>query len=159
MSDPNDKQEGMNDPKLNEIWKQAQVPVIFRRDEGDLMVKMPYHDDNRRWLHKGRRSQPTYDGQYKCWLLPRSCFSELSQRFLNRFGEVYVIQPHNEKEVCAPACWSAHGLECECSCLGKNHGSGQPDGRWYILSETCAVRWGEKHYRWSLLKRPEENRG
>lgn len=85
-------------------------------------------------------------------MLPAACFSELVERLLRRFGRVYVIQPYNEKEVCAPACWKATGLECACSCMGKNHGAGAPGGRWYEMSETCAVRWKEDVLRVSLLE-------
>ncbi len=151
------KADTARESQLASIWRQGRTPVVYRPPEGDIMVKLPYRgESNRGYLAVGRRSHPEWDQQHRCWLLPRSCFSELVERLLDG-GEfpqgVYVIQPHNAKEVCAPACWNARRLECECSCLGKNHGGRAAGGRWYTVSETFAVRWAGKELRWSLLKK------
>ncbi len=66
----------------------------------------------------------------------------------------YAIQLYRKKKVCAAAHWNAVGADCECSCMGANHGSGQPSGRWYEVSETFAVMWGVQRYSVRLLKVP-----
>jgi hypothetical protein len=58
---------------------------------------------------------------------------------------VWVIQPYREMEKCAPACWNAKGDWCECSCLGVNHGAGQPGG-FTVITEYFAFRWSEVEY-------------
>jgi hypothetical protein len=79
-------------------------------------------------------------------------FSQLVERLVRQFGSVYVIQPYRAMEKCARACWEAKRLECTCSCMGEHHGSEVAGGRWYELSETCAVRWTDtQHLRCSLL--------
>ena len=45
---------------------------------------------------------------------------------------------------------TAKGLECQCSCLGKNHGSGSSKP-WFIISETVALKWGDKDYSCRLV--------
>lgn len=151
------KELGMRDPSLSRIWHQQTIPVVYRPRSGDLLIKLPFAENNRQWLSSGRRSRPTWSAQYKCWELPRSAFNELVPRILYEFHSVYTIQPHRQTEVCAPACWDAQGFDCECSCLSVNHGLGQRGGRWYIVSESYAVRWGDRELRWSLLQEKSQN--
>jgi hypothetical protein len=137
-----------------EIWRQKQIPVIYRRGRGArLMVKLPYAPDNFDWLRDDNRRKPEYDGQYKCWLVPSSWFDAIIRRTLQRFGRVYVIQPFRAFEKCAPACWNAEGFECECSCLGQNHGS-SVSGNWWVISETFAMRWQDRELACRLIVRP-----
>jgi hypothetical protein len=150
------------DPRLNEIWEQRSIAVLYRPGDDDLYVKTPYALGNKEWFQDGRnrRSAPKWNPEEKHWRVPRSHFKELTRRLVERFRRAYIIQPYNEKEVCAPACWNASGLDCECSCLGQNHGNGQPGGRWYIISETCAIKWGSRGLKWNLIeiKRPERQK-
>jgi len=140
---------------VQNIWRNGVIPVVYRPPGIDpLMVRMPFALDNGAWLQGAHRSRPDWVERFKCWTLPRSWFTPLVDQLLNKFRQVYVIQPVRAHAKCAPACWNARGLECECSCLGVNHGAGQPEGRWYEISETCAVRWRDSELRWSLLKRP-----
>ena len=69
-----------------------------------------------------------------------------------RFGRVYVIQPYREFEKCAPACWNATGFTCECSCMGKNHGS-MPGGRWWVVADTFAIQWQGRRLACRLIER------
>jgi hypothetical protein len=134
------------------IWGQGQVPVVYRSAEaGPLMVRLPYRRDNYDWLRGDRTRKPKWDPDKKYWTLPRAWFKDLVSRLLPRYGAVYVIQPHRPMEKCARACWDATGLECSCSCLGVNHGTGHPGGRWYEVTESLAVRWHERELYWSLL--------
>jgi cell filamentation protein len=60
-------------------------------------------------------------------------------RLARKYGKVYVVQAFAHFEKCAPACWNATGFQCECSCMGQNHGS-HASGDWWIVSETFAIR-------------------
>jgi len=143
----------MPKPGIEDIWRQKVIPVVYRPpSRGDLIVKLPFNQDNRVWLSEGRKSRPVYNSKFQSWTLPRSSFSEVVERLLRRFQTTYIIQSHRELEKCAPACWDAKGFECSCSCMGMNHGTGMPGGRWYIVSDTCAVQWQDRELRWSLLK-------
>lgn len=123
------------------VWGRKR-PVVLRRD-GRIRVRLTYADDNREWLRDGRRNNPEWinDGGY--WELPKAWFSDLIDRAMIRYGDIWIIQPYREKEICAPACMNAVGHECECSCMGANHGMGV-EGRWYEVSEALAVRWGAR---------------
>lgn len=127
------------------IWKQEIIPVIFkpRQGMGPLHVKLPYREDNRDWLKGGNARRPDWVKQYKCWTTPRTWFNELVRKMLVRHGKVYLIQAYKELEKCAPACWKAQGFDCECSCMGVNHGRGGGED-WYEISETLAVRGTEE---------------
>jgi hypothetical protein len=82
------------------------------------------------------------DGKY--WEVPNSWFNDLVNGALDRWGKVYIIQPYREQEKCAPACMNALGHECQCSCMGQNHGAGGSDSGWFVVAETFASRWHEK---------------
>ena len=141
--------------RAREIWKQTVIPVVLRRGGRDpLMVKFPYAPGNRDWLREGHRMKPCWNKHYECWELPRSWFEDITQRLLRSFGKVYIIQPFRLQEKCAPACWNAESLLCECSCMGERHGSGNPPGKWYVVSETFAVQWKERRYACRLIALP-----
>lgn len=131
------------DPRLMSVWGQKTVPVIVRRGKGKpLRLRMPFDSNNRHWLRNGRRNNPDWRLDKKCWELPQAWFNDLVERLLHRYGSIYVIQPYRQQEKCAPACLNARGHECQCSCMGANHGVGN-DGSWFEVSETFATRWGE----------------
>lgn len=134
------------DQHLRAVWNQKTSPVVLRRGgKGQLLrARLPYSEDNRRWLQDGRRSKPTWSDEHKCWELPKAWFNGFVERALRRYGELYIIQPYREQEKCAPACLNATGHECQCSCMGANHGAGN-DGSWFEVSEAFATRWGEQH--------------
>lgn len=140
--------------RLKGIWGQTNIPVILRRGgKGQkLRVKLPYNEDNRNWLQNGRRVSPIWMKDEKYWELPQSWFNDLVNRCLDRYRKVYIIQPYREEEKCAPACMTATGHECQCSCMGANHGAGN-DGSWFEVSDTFAVRWRNQHLASRLLER------
>lgn len=135
-----------------EVWNQHEVPVVFRSAVAGekIRVRLPFHDDNRAWLRNRRRSKPVWMPVAKHWELPRSWFNDLVNRALGRFGKLYIIQPFREYEKCAPACQTALGHECQCSCMGANHGTGS-DGSWFVVSDTFAIRWTPVSYACRLL--------
>jgi hypothetical protein len=140
------------------IWKQTEIPVIYRQGGSEpLMIHLPFGPDNGAWLRGDHRRKPVWIAQYKGWEAPNAWFDDLVTRVLHRFGRVYVIQPYRVQETCAPACWNARGFECECSCLGANHGRQNPAGKWRIISEALAVRWHGRQLACRLIERaPEE---
>lgn len=146
------------DPRLLEIWNQTSIPVLYRSGKGSpLLVRLPFSPQNRAWLKGDRSRDPIWHKSEKYWRVPKAWFEALIKEALIKYKKVYVIQPFNPMEKCAPACWHAVGAECECSCMGSNHGSGNPAGKWHVVSDTLAVSWGPKQYSCRLLT-PVENR-
>lgn len=140
------------DPRLLEIWSQNRVPVIYRRARPNpVLVRLPYAVDNFEWLRSERRNKPQWNRQYRCWETPVAWFDGLVEACLRRFGRVYLVQLHHERQQCAPACWDARGFHCECSCMGANHGAGHPGNAWHEVSETFALSWGPARYACRLV--------
>lgn len=155
---------------IQRIWKQARlpggIPVIYRPPRGELTVRLPYREGNRALLRGPGGRDPTWHPTLQYWTVPAAWFGRLIRGgslaggLLSASGQVYVIQPYRETEKCAAACWEAAGEECACSCMGRNHGIGYPGGRWYEVSDACAVRVGDRQLHWKLLTRRQAvNRG
>lgn len=142
-------------PSIEKIWKQTLIPVIYRRGKGyPLLVKLPYKDDNRAWLQNGKRNKPKWISKYKCWEVPKAWFNDIINHSHQRWNSLYIIQPYREQEICARACWEAKGHECQCSCMGENHGSENPEGRWFEVSDTFATKWHDKELSCRLISKP-----
>jgi hypothetical protein len=140
---------------LREVWRQTALPVVFRRARPErLLVKVPFAPGNMEWLRDDQRSKPEWNSQYKGWELPQAWFERTTRLCLRRYKSCYVVQLLREQQVCAPACWNAEGIHCECSCMGENHGAGHPGGRWYEVSETLAVSSGVQKYACRLIRSP-----
>lgn len=140
--------------RLSIVLAQKRVPVLIRRGKGQLpRIQLPFDLTNRAWLRASGMNNPTWVAADKQWEVPQSRFTELVNRCLERFGQVWVVQPYNEQEKCAPACWDAKLEECQCSCMGVNHGSRGPNGRWKIVSENFATRWLGARMAARLMKR------
>jgi hypothetical protein len=137
---------------LRYIWDQKQTPVVLRHaGSGEkIRERMPFADDNRQWLQNGRLTKPDWIVKGAYWELPKSWFNDFVDRALQRYGKVYIIQPYREQEICARACQEAKGHECQCSCLGANHGIGN-DGSWFEVSDAFSTRWGERELACRLL--------
>ena len=142
------------DARLSVVWKQTSIPVILRRGGlgQRLRVRLPYGADNRQWLHNGGRTSPTWIAAGNYWEVPKAWFNELVERSLTKYRKLYIVQPFREQEKCAPACLNAMGHECQCSCMGANHGTGN-DGSWFEVSDTFATRSGQLHLACRLLTR------
>jgi hypothetical protein len=63
-----------------------------------------------------------------------------------------LIQPYREQEKCAPSCFNARGHDCQCQCMGANHGRGGPNAGWFVVSDTFATKWGEEHLACRLME-------
>jgi hypothetical protein len=144
----------MNEQQLLAVWRQTKIPVLFRRDGADLLVKLPFDLENQKWLWRGRASKPTWNVQWKCWGLPRSAFNELARRSIERFGEVYLIQPLNPDQECCAACQNAKGLDCECGCLGRNHGLASRGQAWFHIASGEAADYKGRKYQVQKVDRP-----
>lgn len=88
----------------------------------------------------------------KSWKLPLSWLNRFVDGTLDRYGRVYVVQPFREMEKCAPACRNAVGHDCQCSCMGANHGAGDGNG-WFDVSDTFSFRWGPQEAAIRLMTR------
>lgn len=138
---------------FTQVWGQKALPVIFLgAPDYPLLVKLPYAEGNRDWLQDDRRSHPKWISTEKAWSIPKSWFDDTVRRCLERYRSVYVIQAIRETEKCAPACVNAVGVECTCSCLGANHGSGISLHTWFVVSDAFAVRHGPVRYAVRLLR-------
>lgn len=141
-----------NQKKLLDIWNGKSVPVILRRGGNGqrLRIRIPYAINNRHWLQDGRRTSPNWNANLHCWETPKSWFNRSVDIALERYRKVYIIQPHREQEKCAPACLNASGHECQCSCMGANHGVGN-DGSWFEIHDAFATRWKNQQLACRLL--------
>ena len=129
------------------IWRQREVAVILRRTgKGEkLRLRLPgeleFRIEDQLWLRNSRPHIPRWRTTESYWEIPKAWFNDFVNRTLDRFGSVYIIQPYKETEVCARACMEAQGHECECSCMGANHGSGM-HGSWFEVSDAFAIKSG-----------------
>ena len=131
---------------IPQVWDQKRLPVIYRPDEkGNLMLRLPYREGNRAFLQGEKRFKPTWDVEKKYWSVPKSWFTELVESVVTVFGSAYVIQPHHANERCNASCQNARRLECECPCLGKNHGRGGRIDCDVRISDATVVPWRDHH--------------
>ncbi|MCZ7907764.1 hypothetical protein O9X94_00460 [Agrobacterium leguminum] len=142
----------MEQERLREVWRQKKIPVVIRRAEKGqkLRVRLPFADNNRQWLNTVGKSTVTWNVSKSYWELPKNWFNDFVNQALERYSKLYVIQPYREQEKCARKCMEATGHECNCSCMGRNHGAGVT-GSWFEVSETFATRWGEKEIACRLM--------
>ncbi|MFT4793892.1 MAG: hypothetical protein ACJAVR_003262 [Paracoccaceae bacterium] len=123
-------------------WNNKTTPIVIRSaSKGvQLALRTPYADDNKFWVNRLASSRAVWDGNLKAWILPMRWLNNVINRSLERCGSIYVVQPYNDSETCAPACRNATGHVCECSCMGEFHGT-QDGESWFDVSETFAIRW------------------
>lgn len=141
--------------EMRKIWNQREVPVIIRRPDKEKRhrVRLPPSDKaGETWLRGDRRLYPQWIVSLRCWEIPKAWFNDFVNRSLERYGKVYVIQPYKEQEKCDRRCLEAKGHECQCSCMGANHGAGD-DGSWFFVSDTFACRWTEGYFACRLMEK------
>jgi len=135
---------------IRNVWLQNTIPVIQRPETGKLKIKPPgnlfYHE----WIHRPKKHTPIWINNY--YEVPASWLSWLVRTCLNQYGQVWIIQPYNDKEICSTSCQNAKGFECQCQCLGENHGQGDDGGGgWYEVSDALKIRWSGKYVAARLL--------
>lgn len=142
-----------NIEKINSIWNQKKIPVIYRNTANGtkILLRLPFFENSRTWLRDDRKTKPIWDKEKKYWEIPKAWFNDTIERCLRKFKYIYIIQPHSVFEKCAPACWNAQGHECQCSCLGANHGSQSSNG-YFIVHEAFAFRRKGNELACRLLK-------
>ena len=147
----------ITDEKFGKIWWQSDMPVISRQGQYlPVLVRLPHSDTNSTWIRGGKKNKPQWNPQLECWETPRAWFNEMIQLSLKRYGAVYIVQRYRQMQKCVPACWNAQGFDCECSCMGDNHGSGHPGGRWYVVSDKFAFKWGSSEYACRRIKASDQ---
>jgi hypothetical protein len=153
--EPMDDEDGK---RVRDAWNQRSIPIILRRSQGQLRLRVPVKSidglwigTTRAWLRSNRHHLPVWDYTSKHWEVPARWFNNLVEQLLKQYKLLYIIQPHREQEVCASQCWNAEGHDCQCSCLGENHGQGKM-GHWLEISDTFATRWGDTKMACRLMK-------
>jgi hypothetical protein len=149
---------------LRRVWKQNDIPVIVRKGKGHkLVAKLPHPSTDFENLRRARQflqavrpkgRSPVWIERYSGWEISQDWFNDLVEEFLKCFRKLYVIQPYRPQEKCASKCMTALGHECQCSCMGANHGAGGPEAGWFEVSETFATRWGEEQLACRLMTAP-----
>lgn len=114
--------------QLKEVWNQSLIPVVIRTNKkGDkLRVRLPFNESHRAW------------------------FNNFVNNALPKYKKLYVMQPYRELEKCARKCMEAQGHECNCSCMGANHGAGM-NTSWFEVDETFATRWNNEEVACRLM--------
>lgn len=138
--------------EIREKWRHQTIPMAIRSDEKGtkVLVHLPFADGNKIWVRSLGKTKPEYIRDQQAWELPKSWFNIFVEAALERYGKLYVVQPYRAFEVCAPACRNAKGHDCNCSCMGQNHGAGD-EGGWFDVSETFSIRWGQKEMALRLM--------
>lgn len=146
--------------RMRSIWREGASPIVYGEGKGSpIKARVPINPEDpfemyttRKWLRLNQSRIPAFNPRDRSWTLPRSWLSKVTDKILRHYGSVYLIEPLRDQRRCAPKCWDAKRHDCECSCLGENHGVGRPDRDWYEISETFAVKNGPKKMACRLLK-------
>ncbi|MGW5440485.1 endonuclease domain-containing protein [Nocardia asteroides] len=128
------------------------VALVWLPVEGEVVAKIPPQKGNRRWLHKSVRIRsPILDGDR--WYLPRTCLTRLVVAAVDRYGHVVVARDMTRLARCTQSCLDATGMECDCSCMGLSHGTGD-DGNWVTAVGDVVVSDCGDHTRTAVVFGP-----
>jgi hypothetical protein len=105
---------------------------------------MPYRLGNRAWLHEelGDRVRPEWNRHDKRWELARQHMRVLVEALAQRFGSVEVSIDFRNGSRCDVRCRDAEGDDCDCQCMGENHGGAAYWRAWKEVGETTLVAPG-----------------
>jgi hypothetical protein len=111
---------------------------------GNLRITTPFMDDNRAWFHQVLGNRAHVDSVGNVWEIARSHFKRsFFDALAERFGAVEVTFETKESQKCTDECSGGNpdnAGECECICLGENHGGG--DGEWTHVGQSLLVQLG-----------------
>jgi hypothetical protein len=144
--------------RLRNIWNQQMTPVVLRRGGGRRpRLRVPVNRTDADWIRSTRfwlqnvgGNPPTWNESKSYWEVATKRFNALIPLLFSKYPKVYIIQPFRQQEICASRCWNAQGHDCQCSCMGANHGQGK-FGSWLEVSDTFATRYGEQEMACRLL--------
>jgi hypothetical protein len=108
------------------------------------MVRMPYKPDNRAWLHEqlGDYIRPEWNKVAGHWEIARPHMRAVVEALADRFGIVEVIIDSRVVSRCDTQCQNATGDECDCECMGENHGGTGYWRSWIEVGETTLLEAG-----------------
>jgi len=112
-----------------------------------LTAWIPYGDgSNRAWLLEtlGPRIRPAWNKPDRRWEIARPHLRVLVTELAERFGEVDVYLEFSVTERRDSRCRDAQGDDCECSCLGENHGGAAYWKHWIPVGETTLIAPGRR---------------
>lgn len=109
---------------------------------GRVVIWMPYARGTRGWLRSvcGAGTRPEFDRARKAWTVARPHFRRVVDALADRYGSVDVYMDHTARTVCGKLCWEAKGDDCDCACLGDNHGQGRWRKDWRLVDDYWMVR-------------------
>jgi hypothetical protein len=131
------------------------MPWVRRRlGQTRLHVWMPYQgSSNRQWILQelGTRTRPIWNGSKTPgrWEIARPHLHLVVTSLVQRFGQVDVYLEFSNRTRCDVRCQQAEGDDCECSCLGENHGGAAYWRNWTLVGQTTLLSEREcqvRHY-------------
>lgn len=104
-----------------------QLPWIKRRVGQPLRFKLPYSSDNRSFIRHAlpARARVKHEGR-GIWACKSSYLVLIADAMADDLGLDAWTTIQVKTTTCHEQCWTARGDECECRCLGYNHGTGDP---------------------------------
>lgn len=117
-----------------------------------LAVVMPFARGTRYWLREvcGPGTRPEWDRGRGAWLVARPHFRKVVEALARRYGSCEVLVDHNVASMCGAWCRDAEGDECDCACMGENHGGQFWHRAWTKISAEWAVQHKVKRSRFHV---------
>ncbi|MFE1321578.1 hypothetical protein [Kitasatospora phosalacinea] len=105
---------------------------------------MPYAEDNRAFIHRtlGDLVRPERNQAEKCWEIARTHMRAMVEGLAERYGSVEVTIDFRTTSKCDTRCRDAGHDDCDCQCLGENHGGAAYWRGWIEVGETTLVEVG-----------------
>ncbi|MEU1418360.1 hypothetical protein [Kitasatospora sp. NPDC005751] len=106
-----------------------------------IKVRLPYAVGNRAWIHSilGDLTRPEWNREDKSWDISRQHMRTLVEALAERFGSVDVTIDFRTNSRCDDRCRDAEGDDCDCQCMGENHGGAAYWRNWREVGETTLV--------------------
>lgn len=105
-------------------------PIIVKPIKGRILVRFPWNSNNREWLSNICSNRIVWNKKEQWWEIARSHYRKLIEALSERFGTIEIVEHYSILERCWASCLHAHGWDCVCSCMGKNHQAGHLYDGW-----------------------------